>query len=103
VEATIAEIWADILRMERVGIHENFFDLGGHSLKATQVMSRVRHSFGVDLPLRVLFEAPTVAELAARVGQRMPQADEAEELARILAEVESLSEEEIERQLVKKN
>ena len=103
VEATIAETWADILRMERVGIHENFFDLGGHSLKATQVMSRVRHSFGVDLPLRVLFEAPTVAELAARVGQRMPQADEAEELARILAEVESLSEEEIERQLVKKN
>ena len=103
VEATIAEIWADILRMERVGIHENFFDLGGHSLKATQVMSRVRHSFGVDLPLRVLFEAPTVAELAARVGQTMPQADEAEELARILAEVESLSEAEIERQLVKKN
>jgi amino acid adenylation domain-containing protein len=101
VEEMIAGIWAEVLKLEKIGIHDNFFDLGGHSLKATQVMSRVCEALQVDLPLRVLFEAPTVAELAARVEQSMPQAGELEELARSLAEVESLSDEEIERLLAK--
>ena len=99
LEETIAQIWADVLKLEKIGMHDNFFDLGGHSLKATQVVSRVREVLRTDLPVRVLFEAPTVAELALRIGPSMPQADELEELARSLDEVESLSEEEIVRQL----
>ncbi|MBV9787871.1 MAG: amino acid adenylation domain-containing protein, partial [Chloroflexi bacterium] len=66
-EELLAGIWAEVLRKERVGVHDSFFDLGGHSLLATQVISRVRAAFQVDVPLRSLFDAPTVAAFAARI------------------------------------
>jgi amino acid adenylation domain-containing protein len=67
LEEKLAESWSQVLRVSRIGIHDNFFALGGHSLLATQVVSRVRKWAKVELPLRAMFEAPTVAQLASRV------------------------------------
>jgi amino acid adenylation domain-containing protein len=68
-EQLLAAIWTDILNIERVGISDNFFELGGHSLLATQLVSRIRNEFGNELPVRAIFEAPTIASLAARIEQ----------------------------------
>ncbi|PTL74997.1 non-ribosomal peptide synthetase [Vitiosangium sp. GDMCC 1.1324] len=67
LEQVVADLWAPLLGLRRVGTHDNFFDLGGHSLLAMQVTSRLREAHGVELPVRALFEAPTVAELARRL------------------------------------
>jgi amino acid adenylation domain-containing protein len=69
VEEIVTGIWAEILGLERVGIHDNFFALGGHSLRATQVISRLRNLFQVEVSLRRLFDRPTIAELAAALEQ----------------------------------
>ncbi|MGA9768828.1 MAG: amino acid adenylation domain-containing protein, partial [Blastocatellia bacterium] len=63
-EAALANIWTRILGIERIGVHDDFFELGGHSLLATQVISRIRGEFNIDIPLRCLFESPTIAQLA---------------------------------------
>jgi myxalamid-type nonribosomal peptide synthetase MxaA len=67
VEEELAKIWAGVLRVEQVSIHDNFFDLGGHSLLVTQLLFRVRETFQVELPLRSLFEMPTIASLAESI------------------------------------
>jgi hypothetical protein len=66
-EELLAQIWAEVLKVERVGIHDNFFALGGHSILATQIILRLRTRGFVDLPLRVFFDTPTVAGLAGHV------------------------------------
>jgi acyl carrier protein len=68
-EEIVAGIWAEVLKLERVGAEENFFELGGHSLMATQVVSRIRDSFGVELSLQRSFENQTVASLASVVEE----------------------------------
>ncbi|MHA6757541.1 amino acid adenylation domain-containing protein [Streptacidiphilus sp. PAMC 29251] len=64
-ESAVTAIWADLLNISAVGVHDNFFTLGGHSLLATQVTSRIRKTLGIDLPVRTLFSSPTPAQLAA--------------------------------------
>ena len=66
-EERLVAIWSEVLGLERVGIHDNFFELGGHSLLATRVVARAREAVGADLPLRAMFEQPTIAGIAARL------------------------------------
>jgi acyl carrier protein len=69
-ETVIAGVWAEVLGLARVGVHEDFFELGGHSLLATQVVTRLRALFDVEVPLRAIFESPTVAALAEAVASQ---------------------------------
>src|SRR6185436_3566283 len=69
VEEVLAGIWAELLGLERVGAADHFFDLGGHSLLATRVVAAVRHAFRVDLPLRLVFERPTLEGLARAISE----------------------------------
>jgi acyl carrier protein len=68
VEELLCGLWREVLGVGRVGVHDNFFDLGGHSLLATRIVSRVKETFRVTPPLRLLFEEPTVEALAAQAG-----------------------------------
>jgi amino acid adenylation domain-containing protein len=88
IEAYLAGLWSQLLCVEKVGIRDNFFALGGHSLLATQVMARLRSRYGVDIPLRDLFEAPTVENLASAVVQALASQEDDEDLKKLLNEIE---------------
>ena len=81
VEEILAAIWSEVLGIERVGVDHDFFELGGHSLVATQAVSRIGETFQIELPLRSIFQAPTVAALAAEVETAILGARESEEPA----------------------
>jgi amino acid adenylation domain-containing protein len=95
VEAVVAAIWSEVLEVPAVGAFDSFFDLGGHSLLATQVISRVREALQVEVPLRVLFEEPTVAALAAAAVALEAEPGRTETVARILRMLDGMSEEEM--------
>jgi amino acid adenylation domain-containing protein len=82
-EEMVAGIWANVLRVERLGIRDDFFELGGHSLNATQVVSRVRDAFRVELPLRAIFETPTVEGLAKTI-ERLRSTNHSSEIPAVL-------------------
>jgi acyl carrier protein len=98
VEQRIAAVWREVLGLGQVGIHDNFFQLGGHSLKVLQVLARLRRAFQIELSVRAMFETPTVADLAEAI-EHMRVAQEDDALTRMLAEVEALSEDEVKNRL----
>jgi aspartate racemase len=100
-EELLAGIWAELLRVERIGIYDDFFDLGGHSLMATQIISRVREAFQVEISLRTFFQGANIFELAQAIetSERVDNVD-VDEIAKALAQLESLSEEEVKAMLV---
>ncbi|NCR45500.1 MAG: amino acid adenylation domain-containing protein, partial [Microcystis aeruginosa SX13-01] len=79
IEEILSSIWVKVLKVAQVGIHDNFFELGGHSLLATQLISRIREAFQVEMPLRELFVAPTIAELAQEI-KRISEGEQLTEL-----------------------
>jgi hypothetical protein len=95
IEAEIAGLWRGILHIENVGIHDNFFELGGHSLLLTQLASRIRRLFGVDLPLRVLFDTPTISEMREAILARQVRQVDATKVGDMLERIKQLSPDEI--------
>ena len=100
-EEAVASIWGEALGIFQVGIHDNFFELGGHSLVATQIISRLSEHFELELPLRTLFENPSVAQLAEQIARIQDQNADLEN-ERLLDMLENLSDEEVQAVLKQK-
>jgi amino acid adenylation domain-containing protein len=98
-EEKLVSIWAELFKIERVGVKDNFLDLGGHSLLAFQLVSRLRDLFQLELPLGSVFESPTIAELAVTITHKLAQQRDEEKIKQLLAEIEQLPPDEIEHAL----
>jgi acyl carrier protein len=95
VEQVLAAIFREILRVKQVGVDDSFFELGGHSLLATQIVSRICETLQTEMPLRALFETPTVAGLARRIADDPDTGSRAERIAEVMLEFSELSDDEI--------
>ena len=102
-EQELVRIWQEVLDTCPVGIHDNFFDLGGNSLVASRIMSRVIKKFQLELPIQSLFQSPTVAAMAALITEQQARKLENSEMERILEELEAMSDEEAQRCVTKSN
>ncbi|HEX2268421.1 MAG TPA: MupA/Atu3671 family FMN-dependent luciferase-like monooxygenase [Pyrinomonadaceae bacterium] len=99
VETTVIGIWRELFGIENIRPHDNFFDHGGNSLIALQLVAQLRGTFKIELPLRVVFESQTAAALAARIFELLTQEQEMAELDSLLREIESLAPEEVQPKL----
>ncbi len=99
VEKVVTDIWSDILGLDTMGIHDNFFELGGHSLSATRMLFKVRDWFHLDIPLRSIFENPTVAGISLLITQGFVLENQSGESVKIIDELEKLSDEEAQKLL----
>ena len=90
-EDSLAKIWNEVLGLDQVGIYDDFMELGGDSLRATQVISRVIDLFQVEVPLKVLLEAPTIADMAVTILQYLAKDADPQDIDRMLAELNANS------------
>lgn len=91
LEQDLVNIWRELLGVEQIGIHDKFFELGGHSLLLTRLASRIHRTFGVEVPLRVLFNTPTVVEMTTAIAARQVEHEDQTEAHQLLAELKKLS------------
>ena len=96
-ERVLVRIWGELLGSSELGVTDNFFALGGHSLLATQIVSRVRETLQADIPVRLLFQHPTVADLATALIAQERKAGHVERVAQLVLRIEGMSAEELRR------
>ena len=97
IETELVRFWAEVLGVEQIGVHDAFLELGGDSLLAMRLVTRVQEAFHADVPLRLLLEAPTVAAMAVAITQRLASQVEQADMGRLLTEVEGLSASEVQQ------
>jgi acyl carrier protein len=98
-EKTLVELWQQLLQTEPIGINDNFFELGGHSLLLTQLASRIRDAFFVDIPLQVLFDASTIEQMAVVVMDAQLEQQDPDEVNQLMEQIQGLSPEEVQAML----
>jgi amino acid adenylation domain-containing protein len=101
-EQVLASLWSMLLKVDEVGIHEDFFELGGHSLTATRLVAHISREFGVEIPLRAIFENPTIESLAIQIAEKRAGSVASEDVEDILRDLESLPEEAAEGELIER-
>ena len=99
LEQDLVNIWRELLGIEQIGIHDKFFELGGHSLLLTRLASRIHRTFGVEIPLRVLFNTPTVVDMTTAIAARQVEHEDEIEATQLLEELKKLSPEEVKAML----
>ncbi|HKT52013.1 MAG TPA: phosphopantetheine-binding protein, partial [Candidatus Angelobacter sp.] len=99
VEKLLVLIWKDAFRFDEIGVDDNFFELGGHSLMAVQLLKNINQTFSSKTALKDLFENPTIAQLAVKLSCTQVQDEDSNELEALLAEIESMSEDELRAEL----
>jgi surfactin family lipopeptide synthetase C len=100
IEVELAQLWAQLFGAQQIGIHDDFFTLGGHSLLATQLIIHARNRFHVEIPIAMLFSTPTIAGMAAVIEQLQAAQESDDDLARMLDELDQLSDEDVRSRLL---
>lgn len=91
IESLVAETWQDIFKIKKIGIYDDFFELGGHSLMATQLASRLNSIFGIEIPLREVFEVTTIAEIAKIIEEKLIKTYDFEDSDMLFKSIEEIS------------